>query len=115
MALTITVVKQNVVGAQKEAIVDVIFDSSYPTGGEAFTPRDIHEGESSTSTFHFVSPQGNPDEGGTYIDSDARAYFYDYANEKLMLYTALGTQAAGASDQADVRIRCLCRWGAASG
>lgn len=110
---TVTVVKQNVAGAQKEAIVDFAFDSSYPAGGEAFSPRDIHEGESTTSTFHFVGIEPYID--GTFTNSDNRFIFYDYVNEKLMVYTALNVEATDATDQSTVAVRCLCRWGSASG
>lgn len=43
MALTITPVRgaRSVSGTIREEFYDVTFDNSYPTGGEAVTPRDF--------------------------------------------------------------------------
>lgn len=41
MALTVTPVKVWVNGDRKEAIYDITFDSSYPTGGEALTAATL--------------------------------------------------------------------------
>ena len=41
MALTSTLLSQNVVGAQRLNVVTFTFDSSYPTGGETVVATDL--------------------------------------------------------------------------
>lgn len=106
MALTVTIVKRNVVGAQREVIADVTFDNSYPTGGEAFTPNDVDKSAASTSSFWFLAPHMND---ATIADN--RIVDYDYTNKKLVLKTAGATEATNASDQSAVTIRVLGRYG----
>lgn len=108
MALTLSVVKRNVVGAQKEAVVDATFDSSYADGGESFIPRDIDPAANSAEKFLFV--------GATMkeaADADQRLVNYDYAAGTLRLFTAITTEATG--DQSTISVRCLVRYGASSG
>ena len=112
MALTFTTVKRNVVGNQREWIGDITFDSSYPTGGEAFAPSDIDPAQHATaSTFHFVNVEPND-----ATLADVRLVYYDHTNKKLFMVTTLSSganaQAANASDQSAVTIRVLCRYGA---
>lgn len=110
MALTVTIVKRNVVGAQREVIADVTFDSSYPTGGESFTVADVDPGESSSSAFHVVLAEQN-----NATATVNRLATYDYANKKLLLLTALSTEAANASDQSTIILRVLARYGQVTG
>lgn len=110
MALTISIIKRNVVGAQKEVIADVTFDSSYPTGGESFTPEDVDQKAGSAATFHYVGCGMND---ATIADN--RLVDYDYTNEKLVLKTAGATESANASDQSAVKIRVLARYGQVTG
>lgn len=110
MALTVAVVKRNVVGAQREVIADVTFDNSYPTGGEAFSPRDLDLSQPSTATFHFLDVGMND-----ATIADQRLVEYDYTNSKLVVRTAVNTEATNASDQSAVKVRVLARYGAASG
>jgi hypothetical protein len=108
MALTITNVKKNVVGAQRELIADIDFDSSYPAGGEAFSPRDVDPTLPTSASFHFVAIQLND---ATIADN--RIFSYDHTNKKIIMYTAVNTEATG--NQAAVKVRVLCRYSAASG
>jgi hypothetical protein len=110
MALTISVVKKNVVGAQREIIADVTFDNSYPTGGEAFDPTDLDPLAAETDVFHFVVVEMNE-----ATIADMRHVFYDYTNEKLIVNTAINTEATNASDQSAVKVRVLGRYGSVSG
>lgn len=73
MALTLTKVgRANVIGNRDCVIVDVTFDSSYPSGGESLTAADL-----GLSKIEFVSP-GVTDTG--YVTR------YDYVNSKLLAY-----------------------------
>lgn len=110
MALTITRVKKNVVGAQRELVADITFDSSYPTGGEAFAPSDVDPTMPSSASFHFVSLESND-----ATAADHRFFSYDHTNKKLMIFTASGTEATNASNQAAVTVRALLRYGGVSG
>jgi hypothetical protein len=110
MALTVSVVKKNVVGNQREVIADVTFDSSYPTGGEAFIPNDVDKSVPTTQVFHFVAITGND-----ATTADNRLTSYDHTNQKLKLFTAATTEATNASDQSAVTIRVLGRYGAVTG
>lgn len=109
MALTVSIVKRNVVGAHREVIADITFDSDYPTGGESFTPADVDISASSSSAFHFVSVGPND---ATIADN--RLTSYDYTNKKLVLRTAGATEATNNSDQSAVVVRVLCRYGGAA-
>lgn len=41
MAVTVTIVDSYVIGDRKEVIADIVFDASYPAGGEAVTAADF--------------------------------------------------------------------------
>jgi hypothetical protein len=110
MALTIAIVNRNVSGAQKQVIADVTFDNSYPTGGEAFAPSDVDPGESSSSAFHFVVIGMND-----VTLADQREVDYDYTNKKLMVKTAITTEATNASDQSAVKVRVMGFYGQVTG
>ena len=71
MAVSVSTVHTNYEGARKVATVDITFDASYPTGGEALTP----------ATLGFVTlTRVDIDPGDGYV------FEYDYANEKVIAY-----------------------------
>ena len=71
MAVSVSTVHTNYEGARKVATVDITFDASYPTGGEALTP----------ATLGFVTlTRVDIDPGDGYV------FEYDYANEKVLAY-----------------------------
>ena len=71
MSLT-TTNKQYFAGGYREVIADVAFDSSYPYGGESFTPGDV-----GMSAVHklMIEPKG----GYTFE--------YDYTNQKIKVFS----------------------------
>lgn len=81
---------------QRVIAVTATFDDSYPTGGETITPADIDGGAEGalTAIDHVVVSSFRP--AGT------EQVLWDRANEKLLVFTADGTQATGASDQSAV-------------
>jgi len=72
MALTLTVKDRTVFGNKRIVIVDVDFDSSYPSGGETLNASDL-----GLSSIDFVSPPSSKD--GYLFD-------YDYTNSKLKVF-----------------------------
>lgn len=108
MALTVSNVdsfSQDVWGRHKVAIVEVTFDSSYPTGGESFVPNDVGLAEFSVVTF---SPDASP----------AYQFAYDYSAEKILVFgvqqdadaavTDPFDQEDNAADLSTVTIRVVC-------
>ncbi len=75
----------------------VTFDNSYPTGGETFDLTTASGGEGVFKEVVQVvpSPLSN------------RIVTYDRTNKKLLLHTALGTEAANASDQSSITVRVV--------
>jgi hypothetical protein len=69
------------------------FDNSYPTGGESIS--DIWTKDFGTVLQIFVN-------GALPDATNGRFIKVDYTNKKLMVYTALDTQAAGSSDQSAI-------------
>ncbi len=90
MALTVSEVEHGVVGDMKYSILDVTFDSSYPTGGEDLLPA-----EARMTTVLFGS--GHSDTPGVTAN-------YDIANSKLLLAVA-GSQPSNASNQSTTSVR----------
>jgi hypothetical protein len=109
MALTVTTVKKNVVGNQREWIGDITFDSSYPTGGELFEPSDVDPAYAkiSQSVFFIVLCAIND-----ATIADYRQVVYDQTNKKLQVFTAINTEAGNGTNQSAVNIRVLARYGA---
>ena len=71
MALTISVPEKPFVGSKREVYATVTFDSSYATGGEAFSPTNVGLEE-----FLFVE-----------VSFSAGYLFeYDYTNQKIKAY-----------------------------
>lgn len=108
MALTISIVRRNVVGSQKSVIADVTFDNSYPTGGEAFAPSDVDPAEDSSASFDVLHVGMND-----ATIADQRLVDYDYTNKKLVVRTAVNTEATNASDQSAVTVRVQGFYGGA--
>jgi len=94
MALTITAIKRVHVPAGRALVADITFDSSYPTGGEPLTPADL----GMTSIEWLEAKQKG---------LASRLAAYDYANAKLVLFTAIGAEAANASDQSTIVVRAF--------
>ena len=102
MAITVTNVNEGAVktraysGGSKPVVTryyTVLFDSSYPTGGESIASTIGADFKS----IHFINVQGPA----------SRLYAVDYTAgaQKLLLYTALGTEASNASDQSSITVR----------
>jgi len=80
----------NIIGDLKMWIGTVTFDNSYPTGGEAIAKSDVGFDVSVDAVIPMGSPNGN------------RLFQWDPVNKKMKLFTALGTEAANASDQSTI-------------
>ncbi len=80
MSLTVNNQEYSVFGNKGIGMCDVDFDSSYPTGGESFTPEDI-----GLSVIQHILIEGK----SGYI------FEYDYGNEKIKVM--LPTKIAAAS------------------
>lgn len=83
MALTLTLIRQTVVGPLRVRVHDVDFDDSYPTGGEALTAADLGVNE-----VYAVIPESK----AGYVAH------YDRANEKLLVYQSVDPADAGGAD-----------------
>lgn len=108
MALTVSNVdsfSQDVWGRHRVAVVEVTFDSSYPTGGESFTPADAGMAEFSLV---LVSPDSSP----------AYQFAYDYSAQKILVFgvqqdadaavTDPFDEEDNAADLSSVTVRVLC-------
>jgi len=95
MALTVTIGKTDVFGNKRCHIVDVAFDTSYPTGGESLTARDCGM---AVIDFALFEPSG----GYTFE--------YDHTNSLLIVYVPYsvdaGSETAGANNT-------ICKTGSA--
>lgn len=87
MALTLTEVNRFVIGDRKMAIYDVLFDASYPIGGEAVTAANFRFDLEITHVFDFVAR--DPDTA-----DNAFLGTFDKANLKLMLFYSDNNNAA---------------------
>ena len=90
MALTVSVVDRNVVGAARMNVVDVTFDNSYPTGGEALSAAAC-----GLNRMLVVVPTNAP---GQFIEWDGT---------NLVLYDEAGVEEINASDQSGVSTRLI--------
>jgi excinuclease UvrABC helicase subunit UvrB len=95
MSLTVSIVKKPATVAGESALADVTFDSSYTTGGLAVSPSAFGFRGAVTA----IIPAGR--------GAGSRICEYDDAAQKLKLFTALGTEAANASNQATITFRVL--------
>lgn len=90
----VTAAAMSVVGDMKRVSGLVTFDSSYPTGGEAYD----------YSIFGFDRILHHIEVEGVNIAGN-RLVVNDHANSKILLFTALGTQATDDSDQSAITVR----------
>lgn len=79
---------QEVVGDRVQACVDITLDSSYPTGGYTLAPL-CGTAASSIPTPDFVDAQLLPISG-------AVLFLYNFATQKLQVFTNAGVEVAGA-------------------
>lgn len=79
-----------VYGAERVRRGTVTFDNSYPTGGESYTPQLFGLTRITKVDVAALNVAGN------------RLVVNDRTNSKLLLFTALGTQATNASDQSTI-------------
>lgn len=88
MALTFTKVSDaaGVQGTIRETFYDVTFDSSYPTGGEAVSPREVGLG----TVIHGAEVIGHRLTSGT--PTTAYVVLWDYVTGKLQVFVT-GTSA----------------------
>lgn len=83
MAVTVTDVRKSVFGDRRAVTVDVTFDSSYPTGGEALTPSQF-----GLQVVDVVFAELAVAQTG---QATALAVSYDRVNEKLQAFETSGT------------------------
>lgn len=79
MAVIVTLIKRTKFNNLYAAIVDIVFDASYPTGGEPITPQQL-----GLTTIDFLLP--SPAAG--YIPE------FDHTNLKLKMFTPTNAQVA---------------------
>jgi len=91
MALTLSLVKQEVSGSSRIKTYDVTFDSSYATGGEALAPGDV-----GLSVIRSV----------TASSVGGRSFPYDRTNQKLQAYGGT-TEVSNATDLSAVTTRVV--------
>lgn len=82
MALSITRIAWNTRGKLRESIVDITFDSSYPTGGEAISPSSVGLG-----TIYGMQQIGGNAAAGAYL------FHWDRTNKKIMAFYPTGGAA----------------------
>ena len=85
-----------VTSAQRKTVTDVTFDSSYPTGGEAFTASDLGLNVVDSASVEVKSVAGTVNVANV---------FADLANSKLIAYDETPAQVANAADLTDVVVR----------
>lgn len=109
MALTVALVRHNIVGAAYESVVDITGDSSYATGGEALAAADLQT----------MMPKG-----GVLAATDAdkiqlfqsekdvsgRELALDRVNDKILFFAA-GAEVANLTNLSAVTIRAVLRYG----
>jgi hypothetical protein len=102
MALTLTRVSQELSGFHRTHVYDFVFDSSYPTGGEALTAADV--GLRAIETLDVVEVP------------DGYTFSYDRTNSKLQAFygdanasDAPAVEVANAADLALVNGRFIAR------
>ena len=88
--------KRNVARRFKTIYLDITFDSSYATGGEALDLRPYFNG----SEPFFVGQSANLGNSGYRVE-------YDTTNHKLLAYTSGGTQVSNATDLSALVVRLI--------
>lgn len=103
MAVSVTVNKTfRGLGDHVDVQADVTFDSSYPTGGEVLTAADF-----GLNDLDNVQPQPL----AFAQAAGFRVVEWVRSTNALRLWTALGTEAANASDQSATKVTVLARGG----
>lgn len=92
MAISSSDIERTVFGNKRVVVASVTFDSSYPTGGEAVAASDF-----GLSSIDVILP----------FPLSNRIAVWDATNSKVLLYTALGTEAADTSDQSAIVVKVL--------
>lgn len=87
MAVTVTIVEKFVIGDRKAVVADVLFDASYPAGGEAVTAANF--GFDLEITHIVGNIARDPD-----THDKAFALDFDEANSKLILFASDDNNAA---------------------
>jgi hypothetical protein len=85
-------------GNFKIEVVDVTFDNSYPTGGEAVTLTQIGNPLFGIATVKSSS--------SSTVDNVVEAH-YDPATNKVLLWLAAGAQAASTADCTDLVVQVV--------
>jgi hypothetical protein len=85
----------NIIGDLKMWIGTITFDASYITGGELISKSDVGFDVAIDAIIGLNSQLGN------------RVVVWDPATKKIRLYTALGTEAANASDQSTIVVNAV--------
>jgi hypothetical protein len=91
MALTITENLSTVFGAKRVVFATVVFDSSYPTGGEVLAASDFD----SLTAFEEVGILSSSPAGTEVV-------VWDRTNSKLAVFTADGTEQGNGTDASGV-------------
>lgn len=73
MALTVTIIDSYVIGDRKEVIADVVFDSSYPLGGEAITAAQLGFSLAVTHVIPGVARDPDTADNAVVLDYDKTA------------------------------------------
>ncbi len=90
-----------IVGAQKETLTDITFDSAYPTGGEAVTAADLG--------LNYVDNADAAVKSATGAGVNVASAFYDETTDKILLYDETPAQVANAADVATTVVRVRAR------
>lgn len=98
MAVTVTdIAPPQSVGQYKEKIVDILFDSSYPTGGETLTAATL--GFTEVLAMHIENTTGAVVRSSKYLKSTG----------KLLAYAPGDLEVADTTDLSAVTIRAVVR------
>jgi hypothetical protein len=84
--------------ALKLHVFNITFDASYPTGGEAWA------GIAPISKVYKKILAAAPVD----VTGGSRLVTFDVTNQKFKLFTAIGTEAANASDQSTITATVMC-------
>jgi hypothetical protein len=84
-----------IIGDRKMVLGTITFDDSYPTGGEAVVPADFGFEAQVDAVLVGMDAAG------------ARLVTYDRANQKIVLFTAVGAEAADESNQSTIVVPFL--------
>lgn len=99
MAITVTALRRGVAGNTRFTDFTVLFDSSYPTGGEAIAAADwITIGGHGMTAAKCQLFQGEPSTSG-------HTPILDRTNDKILVFLDTG-QVANTTDLSSVTLRC---------